>query len=173
MGIDIEKMPPLQCSTCDLLRTQLDEAKATNDVLSEHRQGLAADLVEQCDKVTTLQREVGQLNQWVDDLQGRMYINCVYCGHRYGPDDEEPKHETMREELHAHVEQCPKHPMAALKADNERLRKAAYIVKVAWESLPGGQSHPPKAVKHWLFEDMKPALDNLRTALAQPKPNDK
>jgi cytosine/adenosine deaminase-related metal-dependent hydrolase len=35
--------------------------------------------------------------------------------------------------LKAHVEQCPKHPMAALKTDNERLREAAELVCVTME----------------------------------------
>jgi hypothetical protein len=31
-----------------------------------------------------------RLMQWVDDLQSGMYVNCVYCGHRYGPQESTP-----------------------------------------------------------------------------------
>ena len=65
--------------------------------------------------------ENARLQAWVHDLQAGMYINCVYCGHRYGPDDEVPA--TMADALKEHVEQCPKHPMSALKAERDRLRE--------------------------------------------------
>ena len=68
-----------------------------------------------------LREEVERLERWVDDLQAGMSINCVYCGHNYGPDDEIPV--SMAETLKEHVEQCPKHPMSALKAEVERLRE--------------------------------------------------
>ena len=66
--------------------------------------------------------EVERQEKWIDDLQAGMYINCVYCGHRYGPDDEVPA--SMAEVLKEHVEQCPKHPMSVLKEENARLREA-------------------------------------------------
>lgn len=47
-------------------------------------------------------------------------------------------------------------------------------MKVAWESLGGNQYHSPKAVERWLWDDMKPVMDNLRAFLANmEKPNDK
>lgn len=55
-----------------------------------------------------------KLRTWVDDLHAGMSINCVYCGHNYGPDDEVPA--SMADVLKEHVEQCPEHPMSALKA---------------------------------------------------------
>lgn len=51
---------------------------------------------------------------WVADLQSGMFINCVYCGHRYGPDPGTPV--AMADVLKAHVEKCPPHPMSALRA---------------------------------------------------------
>jgi len=68
--------------------------------------------------VTALKAEVTQLRHWVDDLQAGMYINCVYCGHRYGPDNEVPA--TMAQTLKDHIEQCPSHPMSALKMMSAR-----------------------------------------------------
>ena len=63
--------------------------------------------------------EVTDLQAWVDDLMSQMYVNCVYCGHRYGPRDEVPA--SMADVLKQHVEQCPKHPMSQLKARNDEL----------------------------------------------------
>lgn len=70
----------------------------------------------------TLRAENERLRQWVNDLQSGMYVNCVYCGHRYGPESEVPA--TMAEVLKRHVEQCPEHPMSKLRAENERLYRA-------------------------------------------------
>ena len=55
--------------------------------------------------------ETERLQNWVNDLQAGMYINCVYCGHRYGPDDEVPA--TMADVLKEHISKCPEHPMSA------------------------------------------------------------
>jgi hypothetical protein len=65
--------------------------------------------------------EVETLRQWVNDLHSGMYINCVYCGHRYGPDPGTTV--AMAEVLKQHIEQCPDHPMSHLKIENERLRR--------------------------------------------------
>lgn len=75
------------------------------------------------DKVNDLTAEVERLQQWVDDLQSGMYVNCVYCGHRYGPADKVPV--TMADALKEHIEQCSRHPMSALKKEVERLRANA------------------------------------------------
>lgn len=55
--------------------------------------------------------EISRLHRWLDDLQAGMYVNCVYCGHRYGPGDTTPT--TMAEALQRHIATCPAHPMAA------------------------------------------------------------
>lgn len=67
-----------------------------------------------------LRAEVEQLRAWVGDLQSGMYVNCVYCGHRYGPGETTPV--SMADALKAHVEECPHHPMSALRRENERLK---------------------------------------------------
>lgn len=64
--------------------------------------------------------EIDRLRRWVDDLQSGMYVNCVYCGHRYGPGETTPV--TMADALKAHIEECPRHPMGALRAEIRRLR---------------------------------------------------
>lgn len=67
-----------------------------------------------------LRQEAESLKSWVSDLQSGMYVNCVYCGHRYGPKETTPV--TMADALKAHIEECPKHPLSILKATNELMR---------------------------------------------------
>lgn len=50
-----------------------------------------------------------------------MYVNCVYCGHRYGPNDETPT--LMADVLREHIEQCPEHPLSAAMKTIAELRK--------------------------------------------------
>lgn len=70
-----------------------------------------------------LRAENERLEHWVDDLQDGGWVNCVYCGQRYGERDEQLQvHQTMREALAEHVESCPKHPMAKLKAERDKLK---------------------------------------------------
>ena len=79
-------------------------------------------MVKMVDEATAKEHaETERLKQWVNDLQSGMYINCVYCGHRYGPKDKVPS--TMADALKEHIEKCPKHPMSALKKENDDLRK--------------------------------------------------
>lgn len=77
--------------------------------------------------VGRLERERDRLQQWVHDCQAGMYINCVYCGHRYGPDDEVPA--TMADVLKEHIEQCPQHPMSALKIERDDLARALFRIR--------------------------------------------
>lgn len=63
--------------------------------------------------------EIERLTRWIDDLQSGMYVNCVYCGHRYGPGETTPV--SMAEALKSHIEICPEHPMSRLKADRDLL----------------------------------------------------
>ena len=73
------------------------------------------------EEVSGLREEIKRLQQWVSDLQSGMYVNCVYCGHRYGPADEAPV--CMADVLKEHIEHCPKHPMSMLKAELEGYRE--------------------------------------------------
>ena len=78
------------------------------------------DMVESTDGNYVRWGDYKLLRQWVTDLQSGMYVNCVYCGHRYGPGETTPV--SMADALKEHVESCPQHPMSALKADRDRLR---------------------------------------------------
>lgn len=64
-----------------------------------------------------LEAERDRLKQHVADLQSGMYVNCVYCGHRYGPTECTPV--SKADVLKAHVEVCPEHPMSELRASLE------------------------------------------------------
>lgn len=59
--------------------------------------------------------DLARYAQWVNDLRSGMYINCVYCGHRYGPGSEVPA--SMADALKEHIEECPEHPMSKLKEE--------------------------------------------------------
>ncbi len=79
-----------------------------------------------------LMGEVSRYREWVNDLQSGMYVNCVYCGHRYGPSEETPV--SMADVLKEHIEHCPEHPMSKLKAENERIRQT-HVAHEAYQSL--------------------------------------
>ncbi len=85
--------------------------------------------------IEELKEENKRLEAWIDDLQSGMYINCVYCGHRYGPNVEpatKTEWFTMRKALEGHIAQCPKHPLSFANKKIERLRSA--IVRLAGAS---------------------------------------
>ena len=109
-----------------LLHAFVDEVKANPRV--EPRVFLATTYVDELLRGNaSLRRQLAQareenarLGKWVADLQSGMYVNCVYCGHRYGPGSTTPV--SMADALKTHIENCPKHPMSALKSDNQRLQ---------------------------------------------------
>ena len=74
-------------------------------------------------KIDELVAENEKLRRWVEDLQSGMFVNCVYCGHRYGPNSDTPV--SMADVLKQHVENCSDHPMSKLKAENKVLQAAA------------------------------------------------
>jgi hypothetical protein len=69
-----------------------------------------------------LRENVHGLSQWVADLQSGMYVNCVYCGHRYGPDSDTPV--AMADILKEHIAECPKHPLSIM------VKRNLYLVKL-------------------------------------------
>ena len=90
---------------------------------------------------------IPQLEQWISDLQSGMYVNCVYCGHRYGPKDSVPT--TMADALKKHVEQCLKHPMSALRS---QLADLQTTLNMRWDA-------DQRAIARWKAE--KPAERDL------------
>lgn len=82
--------------------------------------------------VYVLQEENLKLKQWINDLQSGMYVNCVYCGHRYGPEGETPV--SMAEVLKEHIENCPNHPVSELKQQIKELTRIIARNLVAWDN---------------------------------------
>jgi hypothetical protein len=94
------------------------------------------EMTEHIDEIQRLKQENARLEQWVNDCQSGMYINCVYCGHRYGPHDPENDHlVSMREALHKHIEQCPKHPLSAMKRVLDAFRAASEFASFSDKEL--------------------------------------
>ena len=67
-----------------------------------------------------LEKENARLRVWVSDLLSGMYVNCVYCGHRYGPAKDTPV--AMADVLKAHIEVCPEHPLSIIRLHFSRLK---------------------------------------------------
>lgn len=116
-----EKLPPLSSSDAyqgDMMTTE--EVLALADKLDKARYSFyGTSIGKACDTLRFFVAERDEMKKWVDDLQSGMYINCVYCGHRYGPENSTPA--SMADILKAHIEQCPKHPMSALVAERDAL----------------------------------------------------
>lgn len=107
-----------------------------------------------------LAAETARLQRWVDDLQSGMYVNCVYCGHQYGPREDTPH--TMADVLRAHIEECPQHPLSlarakidALVAQNNRLRLDA----AKWEWAKQNLTHVMRGVIGVMPSDSKVLAD--------------
>lgn len=95
------------------------------------------------------QARIAELERWVADLQSGMYVNCVYCGHRYGPEDHVPA--TMADALKDHIEACPRHPMSDLK---RRVVELTMILERDRTRVAVGVNGIRKATsrRHWLTE---------------------
>ena len=121
------------------------------------------------ERIAALEDENQRLQQWVNDLHKGMYINCVYCGHRYGPDTEVPA--TMADVLKQHIEQCPQHPMSALKrelAEERRDRQDAdmraneTIIQLAEEKKRADSNYVS-------FERVRDKLSKVSSELARDR----
>ena len=88
-------------------------------------------------------QRIAELEEWVNDLHSGMYINCVYCGHRYGPNPGTPV--AMANVLKAHIEICPKHPMSAMKRERDEALAALRIERLR----NGGSAGPNWQPSSW------------------------
>ncbi len=82
----------------------------------------------------TLAADNERLERWVNDLQSDRYINCAYCGHRYGPEDEILN---MQQALHEHIATCSKHPLSAANREIARLRATMETLRPIVEEIHG------------------------------------
>ena len=111
-----------------------------------------------------------RLEAWIDDLQSGMWINCVYCGHRYGPNKGDHL-VTMRKTLEKHIEECPKHPLSMarnrimeLEAENKRLQMMNPCNHTGYEAAPCdvcGYPDPRKLIAK-LEEENQRLMDEIR-----------
>jgi hypothetical protein len=71
-------------------------------------------------QVPELTRERDDARQWVRDLTStERVLTCIYCGHAYPPGT--PAHGTPV--LTAHIEECEKHPLRALRVAARHLAR--------------------------------------------------
>ena len=85
--------------------------------------------------IAVYKAEVARLNKWVIDLQSGFYVNCVYCGHRYGPNHSTKR--AMADVLKDHIENCVHHPLSKLKLEFAELLKenVSLRMKLNFEDL--------------------------------------
>ena len=93
-----------------LFRTLYGREPGDKDCTEETERKMFRDSVE----------EIERLRQWVADLQDGMYVNCIYCGHRYEPGTPESRDK----HLYEHIRTCPKHPLSKAL---ERIRELEQI----------------------------------------------
>ena len=51
-------------------------------------------------------------------------------------------------------------------------RVALDAVVDAWEALPGGRGHSPRAIETWMRDHLAPAIRNARVVLGRKAPNE-
>ena len=110
-------------------------------------------------EITALKERVRELEEWVNDLHSGMYINCVYCGHRYGPKKDTPS--IMADVLKRHIEKCPKHPLshAMSKIEALELRNRELVAELAEDRCRQDGEDEELENVHPLFQDiLKPFL---------------
>lgn len=114
--------------------------------------------------------EIKCLQEWINDLQSGMYINCVYCGHRYGPKEDTPS--SMADVLKDHIEQCPKHPMSKLKTELDKIKEAFEPV-LHWYQSDEDHERPLSEMIADATEDLKnDRVDLIRLTTAMKKIRD-
>ena len=120
--------------------------------------------MEQCDEdfynmLEKRDKEIERLRDWVNDLQAGMYINCVYCGHRYGPNTEIPT--SMADVLKEHIEKCPEHPLFEARQEIERLKKEKeWLLKTLVFVYKDKMCESGLSIKamEWVLKDMQQEL---------------
>ena len=102
-----------------------DEEKKEIKALEDKIESLDAKLK------TEEQKEISALKKWANDLQSWMYINCVYCGHRYGTDP--GIRAAMADVFKEHNEKCPKHPLPEARWEIAMLNKERAAAFQRWK----------------------------------------
>lgn len=79
--------------------------------------------------IKKLKKDNERLQKWVKKYQPHFFAKCSLCGHPYWPVNDVPDNPT--ELLKDHIENCPEHPMSALKRKNEQIMEWCYRALVA------------------------------------------
>lgn len=130
MGEELEQLKAANVGlVAELSRVQTALAEAAREIncagpVAHRIRVLKQEWSEHIDR---LEAELAEAKQWIDDCQAGMYINCVYCGHRYGPDDEVEA--TMQQALYDHIKVCPKHPLSKALAENTQLKEELKLAR--------------------------------------------
>jgi len=113
-------------------------------------------------QIEELQKEIARLEQWIDDLQSGLYINCVYCGYNFGREDSVD--ESMRTSLQKHMETCPKHPMSILKLRNEKLEgfktEIDELMELMVDQYNSGIQYMPNY--NFFFQEVCKSVDKIK-----------
>ena len=64
--------------------------------------------------------EIKTLKGWINGLP-QLYVNCVYCGHRFKPNPEVFPSQT--DVVREHMEKCSKHPLFQANQKIKELKK--------------------------------------------------
>jgi len=111
------------------------------------------DAVLEIDKeMSRLRAENERMTAWVEDLQSGMYVNCVYCGHRYGPGATTPV--SMSDALREHVEQCSEHPMSALRAEVDRWVEHYADLLITGLEIESAHNNLRKSVQEYIASEL-------------------
>lgn len=99
-------------------------------IINERMGGPDSDQSIEWNGIQELTDHINSLNAWIDDLQSGMYVNCVYCGHRYVLNKDTPV--SMADSLKAHIEECSQHPMSALKLELAAIKAKVFVEVESW-----------------------------------------
>jgi len=147
--------PKSFCWRCEIerLREERDDLKSQLKSSWPHAEHVSVtdhyeeEIAELREELGHRQAEIERLTNWVHDLQSGMYINCVYCGHRYGPKDDVPA--TMQDALYEHIAACPKHPLSKAEAEIERLKEDNHEMVGLFETAVYAQDEHCQVTTAW------------------------
>lgn len=105
-------------------------------------------------KLLLAQQRIADLEKWIADLKSGCYVNCVYCGYRYGDKSDTPV--AYADVLKQHIAACPGHPMSELLKCVQQAADVAFILLQA----------PARQEDTQLRERLQPLLDRCTAAIA-------
>lgn len=86
-----------------------------------------------------IEQDLERYKGWVEDMQAGFYVNCVYCGHRYGHEDDTPV--SMADVLKEHISVCPEHPLSHALARIKELEAFVRDIRDNWDCDEDGHKY--------------------------------